>query len=152
MSGTISGMNALVLVRSAWASGLMVYPSSSATRRISSRVSALTASGREKARDTVERCTPAAFATTSMLRSAMMSPFSVGLVGTPDDSHSILQLAQGRHAAEARAERQRDLPHERVVQRIAVHVDVGALGAAVDRGEGGGPVGVDGREPSVACG
>src|SRR6478752_3038915 len=151
MSGTISGMNALVLVRSAWASGLMVYPSSSATRRISSRVSALTASGREKALDTVERWTPAAFATTSMLRSAMKFPFSVGLVSTPDDPHDILQLAQRRHAAEACAERQRDLPHERVIQRITVHVDDGALGAAIRCGEHGRSIRVDGREPSIAC-
>ena len=64
----------LALERSAWASGLMAYPSSSATRRTSSRVSTLTASGRDKARETVERCTPAAFATSSMVTSAMTCP------------------------------------------------------------------------------
>ena len=34
---------------------------------------------------------------------------------------------------EALAERARDLPHERVIQRIAVHVDDGSLGAAIER-------------------
>src|SRR5690348_9432836 len=115
MSGTISGTKALVFDRRAWASGLMVYPSSSATRRMCSRVCALTASGREKARDTVERCTPAAFATTSMFRSAMMSPFSVRLVGPPDDPHHILQLTQTRQAAEPLTEGGRHLPDERVI-------------------------------------
>src|SRR3990170_816603 len=119
MSGTIRGTNVLVFRRSAWASGLILYPSSSATRRTCSRVSALTASGREKARETVERCTPAAFATTSMLRSAMVSPCFIGLVGTPDDPHGVLQLAQGRQSAEALAECARDLPHERIMERVA---------------------------------
>ena len=45
------------------------------------------------------------------------------VVGPPDDAHDILQLGQGRQSAEALAERARDLPHERVVERVAVHVD-----------------------------
>ncbi|OLT21221.1 hypothetical protein BJF79_15650 [Actinomadura sp. CNU-125] len=43
--------------------GTVRYPSSVATRRMRSAVSALTRPGRAKARDTVEVATPAAFAT-----------------------------------------------------------------------------------------
>src|SRR5579859_1689162 len=150
MSGTISGTKVLVFRRRAWASGLIVYPSLSATRMMCSRVSALTASGREKARETVERCTPASLATMSMLRSATVYSFSFGLVGTPDDPHRVLQLAQRRHSAEAVVEGARDLAHEGIVEGVAVDDDDGSLGAPVDPGERRRPVRVDGGESSLA--
>src|SRR3954469_6594197 len=152
MSGTTSGTKMLAFERSAWASGLLVYPSSSARRRISSRVCTLTASGRDKARETVARCTPAAFATSSIVTSAMRCPFPMSLVGTPDDRHDLLQLAQRRQSAEALTEGARDLPDEGVVERVAVHVENGSLGLSVQRREGGRSVGIDGGEPGLARG
>src|SRR5579859_1471081 len=150
MSGTISGTKVLVFRRRAWASGLIVYPSLSATRMMCSRVSALTASGREKARETVERCTPASLATMSMLRSATVYSFSFGLVGTPDDPHRVLQLAQRRHSAEPYVEGARDLAHERFVKRVAVDVDDGSPGTSDDVGERSRPVRVDRGESGLA--
>src|SRR3954469_12679364 len=120
-------------------------------RRTCSRVAALTASGREKARDTVERWTPAAFATSSMLSSAMLCPFLGELVGTPDDAHDVLQLAQGRQPAEPLAERSSDLPHERVVEGIAVHVEHGSLRAPPQRRDRGQPTRADGGVSGFAC-
>src|SRR3954464_8490718 len=74
----------------------------------------------------------------------------MSLVRTPDHSHDILQLAQSRQTAEALAERARYLPHERVIERIAVHVDDGPLGVAVQRGERGRSVRIDGGETGLA--
>src|SRR5215212_5533659 len=74
----------------------------------------------------------------------------MSLVRTPDDSHDIFQLAQSRQSAEALAERARHLPHEWVVERIAVYVDDSSLGVAVQRGERGRSVRVDGGETGLA--
>src|SRR5215210_406175 len=94
-----------------------------ATWRTWSRVSRLTASGRENARETVDLWTPAAVATSSMLGMDTGSLLSAVRVGDPDDGHRGLEIADARELYETTCQLVGDLVDEPRVQRVAVHVD-----------------------------
>src|SRR3954452_18704176 len=106
-----------------------------ATRRTWSRVSRLTASGRENARETVDLWNPAAAATSSMLGVDTGSPLSAVRVRVPNDGHCRLEIADPRELRETTAQLLGHLVHERSVQRVAVHLDECGLRDAVNGGE-----------------
>src|SRR3954453_9727797 len=106
-----------------------------ATWRTWSRVFRLTASGRENARETVDRWTPAAAATSLMLNVDTGSLLSAVRVRVPDDGHRGLEIADPRKLHETASELLCHLIHECSVQRVAVHVDECGLRHAVDGGE-----------------
>src|SRR6478735_4224354 len=117
-----------------------------ATLRTCSRVSRLTASGRE----TVDLWTPAAAATSSMLGVDTGSPLSAVCVRVPDDGHRGLEIADPRELHETTSQLLGHLVDEQSVQGVAVHVDECGLRDAVDGGERRIPVGPDGRGPRGA--
>src|SRR3954447_4480369 len=121
-----------------------------ATLRTCSRVSRLTASGRENARETVDLWTPAAAATSSMLGVDTGSPLSGVRVRVPDDGHRGLEIADPREPHETTSQLLGHLVDEQSVQRVAVHVDDCGLRDAVDGGERRIPVRPDGRSPRGA--
>src|SRR5256885_252146 len=121
-----------------------------ATWRTWSRVSRLTASGRENARETVDLWTPAAAATSSMLGEDTGSLLSVVRVRVPDDGHRGLEIADPRELHETTSQLLGHLVDEQSVQRVAVHVDECGLRDAVDGGERRIPVRPDGRGPRGA--
>src|SRR3954463_4454217 len=98
-----------------------------ATRRTWSRVSRLTASGRENARETVDLWTPAAAATSSMLGVDTGSPLSAVRGRVPDHGHRGLEIADPRNPHEATAQLLGHPVDECSVQRVAVHVDAFGL-------------------------
>src|SRR3954451_7809040 len=106
-----------------------------ATWRTWSRVSRLTASGRENARETVDRWTPAAAATSSMLGVDTGSLLSAVRVRVPDDCHRGLEITDPREVNETTTQLLGHLVDEHCVQRVAVDIDAGGVGDAVDRGE-----------------
>src|SRR5688572_33460496 len=103
-----------------------------ATCRMWSLVSRLTASGREKARDTVDLWTPAAAATSSMLGVDTGSPLSAMLIRLPDDGHRGLELVDPREVRETATQLLGHLVDEQSVQRVAVHVKECSLRDTVD--------------------
>src|SRR5213595_908005 len=105
-------------------------------RRMCSRVSLFTASGRENARETVDRWTPAAFATTSILRSAIFSS-SVVVICLPNRAHRIFKLGQCWQPSESIFQCLRDTAYERIIERVTVQIDHGGLRRPVQRGERG---------------
>src|SRR5687767_10863438 len=115
-----------------------------------SRVSLFTASGRENARETVERWTPAAFATTSILRSAIFFSSVLVVICLPNRAHRIFELGQCWQPPESIFQCLRDTPDERIIERVTVHVDHGGLGCPVQRRERGRTVRVDGGESRPA--
>src|SRR3954451_17633214 len=121
-----------------------------ATRRTWSRVSFLTASGRENGRETVDLCTPAAAATSSMLGVDTGSSLSAVRVSTPDHGHRRLKVTDPWKPNEPTTKLVGDLVDEPSIQRVAVHVEECSLRNAVDGGEGRLPVGPDRRAPRVA--
>src|SRR5689334_12145242 len=121
-----------------------------ATWRTWSRVSGLTAAGREKARETVDLWTPAAAATSSMLGVDTGSLLSAVRVRVPDDGHRGLEIADSRELHETTFQLLGHLVDEQSVQRVAIHVDDCGLRDAVDGGEGCIPVRPDGRGPRGA--
>src|ERR1041384_586334 len=104
-----------------------------ATWRTCSRVSRLTASGRENARETVDLWTPAAAATSSMLGVDTGSPPSAVCVRVPDDGHRGLEIADPRELHETTSQLLGHLVDEQSVQRIAVHLEDRGLRDAVVR-------------------
>src|SRR5580765_2174628 len=116
-----------------------------ATWRIWSRVSRLTASGRENARETVDLWTPAAAATSSMLGVDTGSPLAVVRVRVPYDGHRGLEIADPWELRETTSQLLGHLVDERSVQRVAVYVDECGLRNTVDGGERRVPVRRDGR-------
>src|SRR4051812_15322357 len=117
-----------------------------ATWRTWSRVAALTASGRENARETVDLWTPAAAATSSIVGVDTGTPLSAIRVSVPDDSHRALELADLRQLGETAGQLLGHLADEPCVQRVAVHHKKCGLGDTVDRGERRTPVRPDGRD------
>src|SRR4029453_3757179 len=94
-----------------------------ATRRTWSRVSRLTASGRENARETVDLWTPAAAATSSMLGVDTGFLLSGVRVPVPNDGHRCLKIADPRELHETTSQLLGHLVDEQPVQRVAVHVN-----------------------------
>src|SRR3954452_15474244 len=121
-----------------------------ATWRTWSRVSRLTASGRENARETVDLWTPAAAATSSMLGVDTGSLLSAVRVRVPDDGHRGLEIADPRELHETTSQLLGHLVDEQSVQRVAVHVDECGLRDPVDRAERRMTVRPDGRGPRGA--
>src|SRR5215218_7460091 len=111
-----------------------------------SRVSLFTASGRENARETVDRWTPATFATTSILRSGMFSSSVLVVIGLPNGAHDVFELGQRSEAPESIFQRPGDAPHKRIVERVAIHVDLVDLRGAVQCRERSSAVRINGGE------
>src|SRR3954453_5121269 len=103
-----------------------------ATRRTWSRVSRLTASGRENARETVDLWTPAAAATSSMLGVDTGSSSSAVRVGVPDHGHRRLEVGDPWKPNETTVELVGHPVDEAPVQRVAVHVEDRGVRDAVD--------------------
>src|SRR5688572_33408291 len=128
-----------------------------ATRRTWSRVSRLTASGRENARETVDLWTPAAAATSSMLGVDTGFLLSAVRVRVPDDGHRGLKIADPRELHETTSQLLGHLVDEAAIQGVAVHVDPRGRSGAVDGCEGcasirpyrRGPRGADPHEGAV---
>src|SRR6476660_3877379 len=121
-----------------------------ATWRTWSRVSRLTASGRENARETVDLWTPAAAATSSMLGVDTGSLLSAVRVRVPDDGHGGLEIADPREFHETTSQLFGHLIDEPCVQRVAVQHEACGLRHAVGGGERRTPVRPDGRGPRGA--
>src|SRR5690242_8277787 len=117
-----------------------------------SRVSLFTASGRENARETVDLWTPAAFATTSILKSDMFFSSALVVIGPPNGAHDVFELGQGRQAPESIIQRPGDAPHERIVKRVAVHIDLVDLRGAVQCRERRCAVRINGGESRLTDG
>src|SRR4029450_14074986 len=98
-----------------------------ATRRTWSRVSRLTASGRENARETFDLWPPAAAATSSMLGVDTGFLLSTVRVRVPDDGHRGLEIADSCELHETTSQLLGHLVDEQSVQRVAVHLNEGGL-------------------------
>src|SRR4029453_9535071 len=114
-----------------------------------SRVSLFTASGRENARETVDRWTPAAFATTSILKLCMLVSSLLVVIGQPNGAHDIFELGQRGQAPESIFQRPGDVPHKRIVERVAVHIDFVGLRSSVQGGKICCAVGINGGESGL---